>query len=225
MRAMSQLSSSNTPLPVHRAALIIGQDVNLIRQWLHRDLFGDNVQGKRQGRERLLNVAEAVILRLVAEYLPVSSSFKEAVNRAAGLGQVTVALQHEEPPMPLDVHAFLLWGGPGQEQRREAHICKGRNELALCVTRAVAKGWPHVHVFNLSDTVYEILTGWDIAVLGVDEARRRFMEDYLPRLPAERWGGAAAMFNDLERRIAGQKRPETPREESWTLWHPSEDAA
>ena len=128
------------------------------------------------------------------------------------------------PPMPLDLFAVRAWGRTGGAIESAGFICEGRRELDDCVPQLVGRGWPHVDVINLSDINYEVIMGWNIATLGPDEARHEFELHYLPRLAEEAKPRAVAMFDDLQWRIAGGRRPAAPSNDTWTAWAPANAA-
>lgn len=207
---------------IYIAAKIIGTDPGTIRQWLHKGLLGDKVQGQKMGRERLLDVAEGTVLRLLLEFLPLSSSLKDAWSRAIGLAQGLVpyaeSYREKTPPFPLDLFAFEAWGTDGAGERNVSFICADQLDLSDCVSEHAAAGWPHIHVFNVGETVNEVLLGWDLATLGAEEGRHRFQDVYLPSLPMERRARALATFADLEQRLAGARPASAAPARTWPAW-------
>lgn len=224
---MNQNSLLQVGQSLEVVARIIGQRPGNLRQWLSSGLFRGMVDGRREGRERQLHAAEAAILSLFASYLPHSGgNIKDAWARALGVVQATLPLTKSNPPMPPDVFAFEArgWVGAGSEKSSK-NICQGRADLERCLKVHVAKGWPSFHVLDVSALYAEVLTGWKIAVLGAEEARRSFLSEDLPGLPEERRAMALAVFEDLEQRLAGLRPNTTADDQQWQAWRSAADAA
>jgi hypothetical protein len=210
--------SGRTKQPIHVTAAVIGVEAHLVRQWLAKRLFGDDVKGQRQGRERRLDLGEATFLRLLAEYLLLNSSLKGAWGTVLGLAQAVVPLTKEQPPFPLDVFAVETWTGLGPDKQSDRLICHGREELAACIAEATVVGRSHIHIINVSNIFAEVVTGWEIAALGAEEARREFEAGYLSRLPESQHARALMMFNELEQRITGKRGAPAGGANTWAAW-------
>jgi hypothetical protein len=70
----------------------------------------------------------------------------------------------------------------------------------------------------------EVKTGWEIAALGPEKARIEFESGHLKRLDESRHERALAMFEELERRIAGKRGTAAQNMQS-VVWHVPANAA
>jgi hypothetical protein len=209
--------ANRRPKPLHVVAAILGEEAGNLRGWLYRlrkDGYGEKVEATRQGREVLVDPGSIFVLRLMGECLPAAGTVRGAMTMALELVRAMTPHAAAAPPFPLDLFAVRAWGKAGSA----GFICGGRGELGACVTDLGGRGWPHVDVINLSEVVHEVVTGLDIVNLGAAEARRQFEEHYLPRLAEEARPRAVAMFDEIERRLAGRRRPAAAANESWTAW-------
>jgi hypothetical protein len=211
-------------LPIHMTAAVIGMEPHMVRQWLAKPLFGDRVQGLRQGRERHLDVGEAALLRLLAEHLPSTGSLKESWAAIGNLAQAIEPLADQFPPFPLDMFAVEAWSGVGLNKKGERYICIGRRELAQCIAERTVAERTRIYSIDVSRVLIEVATGWDIATLGSEQARLNFESCHLKRLLESRHGQALAMFDDLERRIT-EKRGPSASDTASVVWHVPANAA
>jgi hypothetical protein len=212
-------------LPIHMTATVIGMEPHMVRQWLARQLFGDRVQGLRQGRERRLDIGEATLLRLLAEHLPSTASLKESWVAVRSLVQSFAPLALQTPPFPLDMFAVETWRGFGSAVMGERVLCVGRQELARYISEQVVEEQAtRTYTIDVSKVLLEVKTGWEIAALGPEQARLEFVGGHLKRLDESRHKRALAMFDELEKRIAG-KRGVAASDTASVVWHVPANAA
>src|SRR3954451_23280074 len=100
-----RLPSRPKRLAIHVVAPIVGVEPAHIRQWIFKGWIGKEVGGERKGRERLLDVGEVFLLRMVREFSTSSQNMRRAWERAVGLSRDLTPRAKADPPMPVDLYA------------------------------------------------------------------------------------------------------------------------
>ena len=170
------------------------------------------------------DVAGSQVL-LLAEHLPSTGSLRESWAAVTGLVQEVSNLGQKDPPLPLGVFAVEAWSGFGPDVHGRRLICVGTQELARCIAEQTVRGRTRVNFINVSNVLAEVVTGWDIAALGAEEARLEFENAYLQRLPVTQHPHALAMFEELAKRITGNRPAATETDKPWTTWGSPANAA
>src|SRR4051812_46901032 len=118
-----------------QAAPIVGEDVNLLRQWMHKLKIEEDLGRGRQGGESGLHVGGVTALALLRETKPISRSRGEAWARARSLLGAMSPYAAEEF-FPADLYAILAWDFRGDSTH---YLCRGHAELVGCIAALAAE--------------------------------------------------------------------------------------
>jgi hypothetical protein len=88
----------------------------------------------------------------------------------------------------------------------------------MCLAELTVQGRTRVQSLNVSNVLAEVVTGWDIAALGVEDARRAFETGYLPKLRPEQHEQARTMFREMEKRITSKLPAPVADDQPWAAW-------
>jgi hypothetical protein len=206
----------------NRITLIDAARLNGDAPGTYRALVSDTLGsiGEKIGRERMLDVAETVLLRTVTETTSGNLNLREAAARALGLFPFVRQVATSELGGNGDrVFAVDCWGTVGGKNKRAGYICEGQPILAACIGKLVEAQWPNVKVMNLTAIVAETFVGWNIAVNGPEMAEAIFRDTLPgkdPKLQAEAWSLFEEMCARLER--SGDRRAAPPAANHWEKW-------
>jgi hypothetical protein len=211
-------------IPIVTAAMLNGDSAGTYRSIISTHLRS---VGQRPGRERMVGFAEVMLLRVVTEIGSGNLNLKQAAARALALAPYIrdVALG-KIGGNEREVFAVEFWGRVGREEKRAGFICDGPDDLADCIQKMAVQGWPNLRALNLNRMMRETRIGWLIATEGADKAKALAGvgqdNSDLGRMADEFIVG---MIDEMDRRLKGRRRSETPANDDWKWWKPPAGAA
>jgi hypothetical protein len=193
-------------IPIVTAAMLNGDSAGTYRSIISTHLRS---VGQRPGRERMVGFAEVMLLRVVTEIGSGNLNLKQAAARALALAPYIrdVALG-KIGGNEREVFAVEFWGRVGREEKRAGF------------------SWPNLRALNLNRMMRETRIGWLIATEGADKAKALAGvgqdNSDLGRMADEFIVG---MIDEMDRRLKGRRRSETPANDDWKWWKPPAGAA
>jgi hypothetical protein len=179
--------------------------------------------GRKMGRDRFVDLAETLLLRVITETASGNVTLKEAAGRALGLfpflKQIATGKLGREKQY---VFAIECWGRQGAEYKRDGYICEGPEVLGKCIEWLARGGWPNVRIINLTNILSETHMGWVIATLGPELAEARLKQEM--EEGDENAAFTWELFDEMRRRLdrSGERRGEAPANAHWQKWTPPE---
>jgi hypothetical protein len=185
--------------------------------------------GKKYGRERMLDLHETMLLRLVTEVSSGNLNLREASQHALGLfpflrRMATGDLGKGDGQNTYAVFAFGLIAG---KARRKGFVCHGNSLLSACVLDLADGGWPNQRIINLNRLLHEVYMGWMLATGQRDKLEQMIGAGDAGEHEPHVREALGAFVAELERRLKGARRPEAPaNQDRWEAWtHPGQAAA
>lgn len=179
--------------------------------------------GRKYGRERMVDLHETLLLRLVTEVTSGNLNLGQAAQYALGLfpymrAMATGRLGRNEGS---NVYAVFAWGLRNGKQQRKGYVCGDDGLLASCILDLARAGWPNLRVINLRRLMNETYCGWVLATQGRDKLDAMLQQQEGDDSP-EVEEAMRAFIAELEQRLRGARRSDQPAgdDDDWEAWMP-----